>query len=88
MHLLIWNLPSRCAARDVRRFLEHELGDYASEIAVYEAGTANVYAQAKLTTDVPYIGEALAQRLCHQTLHDKPLRARASVLADASTRLH
>lgn len=88
MHLLIWNLPPRCAAADVRRFLEHELGAYATEIAVYGAGTPDAYAQAKLATDVPYIGEAIAQRLCHQRLLDRPLRARASVFGDASTRLH
>jgi hypothetical protein len=86
--LLIWNLPRRCAATEVRRFLEHELGDYASDIAVYGAGTPDAYAQAKLTTEVPYIGEAIAQRLCQRRLRDTPLKARASASGDASTRLH
>jgi hypothetical protein len=88
MNLLVWNLPPRCAARDVRRFLEHELGDYASDIEVHGAGTAEAYATVKIATDMPYIGEAIAQRLCHQRLLDAPLRARASASGDASTRLH
>ncbi|BBU29196.1 hypothetical protein BTHE68_29300 [Burkholderia sp. THE68] len=88
MNLLIWNFPQRCAARDVRRFLEHELGQYASDIAVYGAGTADAYATAKLAIDVPYIGEAIAQKLCHQRFLDEPLRARASASGDASIRLH
>ncbi|SAK56122.1 hypothetical protein AWB78_01537 [Caballeronia calidae] len=88
MNLLVWNLPQRCAARDVRRFLEHELGGFASDIEVHGAGTADAYATAKLATDVPYIGEAIAQRLCHQRFRDLPLRARASASGDASTRLH
>ncbi|SAL56845.1 hypothetical protein [Caballeronia humi] len=88
MHLLVWNLPRRCAASEVRRFLETELGGYVAEITVYGAGTSDAYAQARLTTDVPYIGEAIAQRLCHQRLRDVPLKARASVAGDASTRLH
>lgn len=88
MNLLVWNLPQRCAARDVRRFLENELGRYASEIEVHGAGTDQAYATAKLATDVPYIGEAIAQRLCHQRLLDAPLRARASASGDASIRLH
>ncbi|SAK75344.1 RNA-binding protein [Caballeronia ptereochthonis] len=88
MNLLVWNLPRRCAARDVRRFLENELGGYVSDIEVHGAGTADAYATAKLATDVPYIGEAIAQKLCHQRLLDAPLRARASALGDASTRLH
>ncbi|SAL03775.1 hypothetical protein AWB77_06868 [Caballeronia fortuita] len=88
MNLLVWNLPQRCAARDVRRFLKEELGGYASDIEVHGAGTADAYATVKLATDVPYIGEAIAQKLCHQRFHDEPLRARASASADASTRLH
>ncbi|SAK89804.1 hypothetical protein AWB75_06225 [Caballeronia catudaia] len=88
MNLLVWNFPQRCAARDVRRFLEHELGRYASDIEVYGAGTADAYATAKLATDVPYIGEAIAQKLCHQRFRDEPLRARASASGDASIRLH
>ncbi|WP_321792967.1 RNA-binding protein [Caballeronia sp. J97] len=88
MNLLVWNLPQRCAARDVRRFLEHELGEYASDIEVHDAGTAHAYATATLATDVPYIGEAIAQKLCHQRLLDEPLRARASASGDASIRLH
>lgn len=88
MNLLVWNLPPRCAARDVRRFLELELGDYASDIQVHGAGTADAYATVRLDTDVPYIGEAIAQKLCHLRLLDAPLRARASASCDASIRLH
>jgi len=88
MNLIVWNLPQRCAARDVRRFLEHELGGYASDIEVHGAGTAQAYAVARLATDVPYIGEAIAQKLCHQRFLDEPLRARASPSGDASIRLH
>lgn len=88
MNLLVWNLPPRSSARDVRRFLEHELGDYVSDIEVHEAGTSHAYATARLATDVPYIGEAIAQQLCQRRLMDAPLRARASVAGDASTRLH
>jgi hypothetical protein len=84
MNLIVWNLPQRCAARDVRRFLEHELGGYASDIEVHGAGTAQAYAVARLATDVPYIGEAIAQKLCHQRFLDEPLRARASPSGDAS----
>ena len=88
MNLIVWNLPQRCAARDVRRFLEHELGGYASDIEVHGAGTAHAYATARLAIDVPYIGEAIAQKLCHQRFLDEPLRARASASGDASIRLH
>ncbi|AET91583.1 hypothetical protein [Caballeronia cordobensis] len=88
MNLLVWNLPHRCAARDVRRFLEHELGHYARDIEIHGAGTAQAYATATLATDVPYIGEAIAQKLCHQRFLDEPLRARASASGDASIRLH
>jgi hypothetical protein len=72
----------------VRRFLEDELGGYVSDIEVHGAGTSQAYATAKLATDVPYIGEAIAQQLCQRRLHDEPLRARASASGDASTRLH
>jgi hypothetical protein len=88
MNLLVWNLPRRSSARDVRRFLEDELGDYVSDIEVHGAGTAQAYATARLATEVPYIGEAIAQRLCQRRLLDEPLRARASASGDASTRLH
>ncbi|SAL71925.1 hypothetical protein [Caballeronia telluris] len=88
MHLLIWNLPPRCAASEVRRFLENELGNYVSAIEVYGAGTPDAYADATLTTDLPYIGEVIAQRLSRRRLRDTPLRARASASGDASTRLH
>ena len=88
MNLLVWDLPQRCAARDVRRFLESELGHYARDIEVHGAGTSDAYATARLATDVPYIGEAIAQRLCHLRLFNVPLRARASASGDASVRLH
>jgi hypothetical protein len=88
MNLLVWNLPLHCAARDVRRFLEHELGDYANDIQVHGAGTAHAYATVTLATEIPYLGEAIAQKLCHQRLLDAPLRARASASGDASIRLH
>jgi hypothetical protein len=88
MNLLLWNLPRRTSAREVRRFLEHELGDYVSDIEVHDAGTSHAYATATLAIDVPYIGEAMAQRLCQRRLNDEPVRARVSVLGDASTRLH
>jgi hypothetical protein len=88
MNLLVWNLPRRSSARDVRRFLQDELGDYVSDIEVHDAGTTHAYATARLATEIPYIGEAIAQRLCQRRLHDEPLRARASAAGDASTRLH
>jgi hypothetical protein len=88
MNLLVWNLPRRSSAREVRRFLEDELGDYISDIEVHGAGTSQAYATARLATEVPYIGEAIAQRLCQRRLLDEPLRARASASGDASTRLH
>jgi hypothetical protein len=88
MNLLIWNLPRRSSARDVRRFLEDELGEYASDIEVHDAGTSHAYATVKLATDAPYIGEAIAQKLCRRRLNDEPVRARASASGDASIRLH
>jgi hypothetical protein len=88
MHLLVWNLPRRCVASEVRRFLEDELGGYAARIEVHGAGTPDAYAEATLIVDVPYIGEAIAQRLCQRRLCDTPLRARASASGDASTRFH
>ncbi len=84
MNLLVWNLPRRSSARDVRRFLEDELGTYVSDIEVHGVGTSYAYATAKLATDTPYIGEAIAQKLCQRRLLDEPVRVGIGRCIDAS----
>lgn len=88
MNLLVWNLPRRSSARDVRRFLEDELGTYVSDIEVHGADTSHAYATTKLAIDTPYIDEVIAQKLCQRRLLDEPVRARASASGDAWMRLH
>lgn len=78
MNLIVWNIPERCTEQQVRDFLAHELGRYAKDIAVYEAGTGNAYARVELEAETRYAGEAIASQLQGRQLEGVALRVSAA----------
>jgi hypothetical protein len=78
MNVRIWNIPESCSEQDVRDFLQHELGHYAKEIAVYDAGTPAVYATVELNAEQPYIADVIAQQLHGKHLAGVALQASAA----------
>jgi hypothetical protein len=76
MNLTVRNIPASCTEQEVREFLRKELGHYAADVAVYEAGTPNAYAVVELDADEPYVGEVIARQM--QGLHLKGASLKAS----------
>jgi len=76
MNLTVRNIPESSTEVEVREFLKKELGHYAVDVAVYEAGTPNAYAVVELDANVPYVGEVIARQM--HVLHLKGVTLEAS----------
>ncbi len=76
MNLIVRNIAESCSEQEVREFLKHELGHYAKNVEVVDAGKPSAYATVELDAEVPYVGEVIARQI-----HGKQLGGRRSRLA-------
>jgi hypothetical protein len=66
----------------VREFLKHELGHYAKNIEVVDAGKPSAYATVDLDAEVPYVGEVIARQIHGKQLGGQTLEASADLFTD------
>ncbi|MCC8394568.1 RNA-binding protein [Paraburkholderia sp. MMS20-SJTR3] len=82
MNLTVRNIAESCSEQEVREFLTRELGHYAKNIEVVDAGTPGAYATVELDADVPYVGDVIARQIQGKQLGGQPLEASADLFTD------
>jgi hypothetical protein len=83
MNLIVRNIAESCSEQEVREFLKHELGHYAKNVEVVDAGKPGAYATVTLDADVlPYVGEVIARQIHGKQLGGLTLEASADLFSD------
>ncbi|REE24208.1 RNA recognition motif-containing protein [Paraburkholderia sp. BL27I4N3] len=82
MNLIVRNIAESCSEQEVREFLKHELGHYAKNIEVVDAGKPSAYAMVELDAEVPYVGEVIARQIHGKQLGGQTLEASADLFTD------
>jgi hypothetical protein len=82
MNLIVRNIAQSCSEQQVLDFLKHELGHYAKNVEVIDAGKPGAYAIAELDADVPYVGEVIARQIHGKHLGGQALEASADLFTD------
>ena len=82
MNLIVRNIAESCSEQEVREFLKHELGHYAKNIEVVDAGKPGAYATVELDAEVPYVGDVIARQIQGKQLHGQALEASADLFSD------
>ncbi|PRX36975.1 hypothetical protein B0G75_1011164 [Paraburkholderia sp. BL18I3N2] len=82
MNLIVRNIAESCSEQEVREFLKHELGHYAKNIEVVDAGKPSAYATVELDAEVPYVGEVIARQIHGKQLGGQTLEASADLFTD------
>jgi hypothetical protein len=82
MNLIVRNIAESCSEQEVRDFLEQELGHYAKNIEVTDAGKPGAYATVELDADVPYVGDVIARQIHGKQLGGQALEASADLFSD------
>jgi hypothetical protein len=84
MNLIVRNIAPSCTEQEVREFLKRELGHYARNVEVVDAGTPGAYATVELDAQVPYVGEVIARQIHGKHLGGMALEASADLFTDDS----
>lgn len=82
MNLIVRNIAESCSEQEVREFLERELGHYAKNIEVVDAGKPSAYATVELAADVPYVGDVIARQIQGKQLGGLALEASADLFSE------
>ncbi|RKF34640.1 RNA-binding protein [Paraburkholderia fungorum] len=82
MNLIVRNIAESCSAQEVREFLKRELGHYAKNVEVVDAGKPGAYATVELDANVPYVGEVIARQIQGKHLGGLALEASADLFSD------
>ena len=82
MNLIVRNIAESCSAEEVTAFLQRELGHYAKNIEVLDAGKPGAYATVELNAEVPYVGEVIARQIHGKQLGGLALDASADLFSD------
>ena len=82
MNLIVRNIAESCSEQEVREFLKHELGHYAKNVEVVDAGKPGAYAMVELAAQVPYVGEVIARQIHGKQLGGQTLEASADLFTD------
>ncbi|MFM0742017.1 RNA-binding protein [Paraburkholderia xenovorans] len=82
MNLIVRNIGQSCSEQEVRDFLKHELGHYAKNIDVVDAGKPEAYATVELDANVPYVGDVIARQIHGKQLGGSTLEASADLFSD------
>ncbi|MEZ0606607.1 RNA-binding protein [Paraburkholderia sp. IW21] len=82
MNLIVRNIAESCSEQEVREFLERELGHYAKNIDVVDAGKPSAYATVELAADVPYVGDVIARQIQGKQLGGLALEASADLFSE------
>lgn len=82
MNLTVRNIAPSCSEQEVREFLQRELGHYARNVEVVDAGTPGAYATVELDAQVPYVGDVIARQIHGKQLGGMVLEASADLFTD------
>jgi hypothetical protein len=82
MNLIVRNIAESCSEQEVREFLKRELGHYAKNVEVVDAGKPGAYATVELDAQVPYVGEVIARQIHGKQLGGLTLEASADLFTD------
>jgi hypothetical protein len=82
MNLIVRNIAQSCSEQEVREFLKHELGHYAKNVEVTDAGKPGAYATVELNAEVPYVGDVIARQIHGKQLGGQTLEASADLFSD------
>ena len=82
MNLIVRNIAPSCSEQEVREFLKHELGHYAKNVEVTDAGKPGAYATVELNAEVPYVGDVIARQIHGKQLGGQTLEASADLFSD------
>jgi hypothetical protein len=82
MNLIVRNIAQSCSEQEVREFLTRELGHYAKNVEVTDAGTPGAYATVELDANVPYVGDVIARQIHGKHLGGQALEASADLFTD------
>ena len=82
MNLIVRNIAQSCSEQEVREFLKHELGHYAKNVEVVDAGQPGAYATVELDANVPYVGDVIARQIHGKHLGGQLLEASADLFSD------
>ncbi|HYS62758.1 MAG TPA: RNA-binding protein [Paraburkholderia sp.] len=88
MNLIVRNIAESCTEQEVREFLKRELGHYAKNIEVVDAGKPGAYATVELGAQVPYVGEVIARQIHGKQLGGLTLEASADLFSDEPPPAH
>lgn len=83
MNLIVRNIAQSCSEQEVREFLKHELGHYAKNVEVVDAGKPGAYATIELNAEAPpYVGDVIARQIHGKQLGGQTLEASADLFSD------
>ncbi|HEY4298273.1 MAG TPA: RNA-binding protein [Paraburkholderia sp.] len=82
MNLIVSNIAQSCSEQEIREFLKRELGHYAKNVEVIDAGKPSAYATVELDAQVPYVGEVIARQIHGKQLGGQALEASADLFTD------
>jgi hypothetical protein len=82
MNLIVSNIAQSCSEQEIREFLKRELGHYAKNVEVIDAGKPSAYATVELDAQVPYVGEVIARQIHGKQLGGQTLEASADLFTD------
>ena len=82
MNLIVRNIAQSCSEQEVREFLQHELGHYAKNVEVFDAGKPSAYATVELNAEVPYVGDVIARQIHGKQLGGQALDASTDLFSD------
>ncbi|WP_144113466.1 RNA-binding protein [Paraburkholderia sp. BCC1886] len=83
MNLIVRNIAESCSEQEVLEFLKHELGHYAKNIEITDAGKPGAYATVELDPEAPpYVGEVIARQISGKHLGGMALEASADLFSD------
>lgn len=82
MNLIVRNIAESCSEQEVHDFLTRELGHYAKNVEVVDAGKPSAYAIVELDAEVPYVGEVIARQVHGKQLGGLTLEASADLFSD------
>ncbi|HZZ09600.1 MAG TPA: RNA-binding protein [Paraburkholderia sp.] len=82
MNLIVRNIAESCSEQEVHDFLKRELGHYAKNVEVVDAGKPGAYAIVELDAEVPYVGDVIARQVHGKQLGGLTLEASADLFTD------